>query len=49
MAGHGVRRAKAVLYQWVIDPPGYLAPVGSIRGSHGGNKVAEAPELKGRF
>jgi hypothetical protein len=44
----GVRRAKAVLYQWVRDPPGYLAPAGSIRGSQGGNELAEAPELKGR-
>ncbi len=45
----GVRRAKAVLYQWVRDPPGSIAPAGSIRGSHGGNEMAEAPEVKDRF
>jgi hypothetical protein len=44
-----VRRAKAALYQWVRDPPGYIAPAGSNWSSHGGNEVAEASDVKDRY
>ena len=47
--GHGVRRAKAALYQWVRDLPGYIAPAGSNWSSHGGNEVAEASDVKDRY
>jgi len=49
MAQNGVRRAKAALYQWVRNPPGYIAPAGSNRSSHGGNEVAEASDVKDRY
>ena len=37
---------KGGVFQWVRDPPGYVAPAGSNRSGHGVNEAAEASAWK---
>jgi hypothetical protein len=45
----GCAPCKGGVFQWVRDPPGDVAPAGSNRSSHGGNKVAEAFDVTDHF